>query len=63
LKRKKPYLCAVEEMIQIRRSEYEQLLSQQKALERSVIDTVLKNEHDVFFALKCPANIQSTNST
>jgi hypothetical protein len=34
--KKKPYLCAVEEMIQIRRSEYEQLLPQQKALEEVV---------------------------
>jgi hypothetical protein len=30
---------------------------------RSIIDTAIKNEQDVFFALKCLANIQSTNST
>jgi hypothetical protein len=30
---------------------------------RSVIDTTLKNGQDVFFALKCLANIQITNST
>jgi transposase len=30
---------------------------------RSVIDTTLKNRQDVFFALKCLANIQITNST
>jgi transposase len=30
---------------------------------RSVIDTTIKNEQDVFCALKCMANIQITNST
>ncbi|MDR1666656.1 MAG: transposase, partial [Bacteroidales bacterium] len=30
---------------------------------RSVIDTALKNNQDVCFALKCLANIQITNST
>jgi transposase len=30
---------------------------------RSVIDTTIKNGQDVFFALKCMANIQITNST
>ncbi|MDR2809942.1 MAG: hypothetical protein LBB84_05210, partial [Tannerellaceae bacterium] len=30
---------------------------------RSIIDTAIKNEQDVFVALKCLANIQSTNST
>jgi hypothetical protein len=30
---------------------------------RSVIDTTLKNGQDVFFALKCLANIQITNTT
>ncbi|MDR0757926.1 MAG: transposase [Tannerella sp.] len=30
---------------------------------RSVIDTTIKNKQDVFFALKCLANIQITNST
>jgi hypothetical protein len=30
---------------------------------RSVIDTTLKNEQDVFFALKCLTNIQITNTT
>jgi hypothetical protein len=30
---------------------------------RSVIDTTLKNKQDVFFALKCLANMQITNTT
>jgi hypothetical protein len=30
---------------------------------RSVIDTTIKNGQDVFFALKCLANIQLKNST
>jgi transposase-like protein len=30
---------------------------------RSVIDTTLKNKQDVFFALKCLANIQSANTS
>jgi transposase len=30
---------------------------------RSIIDTAIKNEQDVFFALKCLANIQITNTT
>jgi hypothetical protein len=30
---------------------------------RSIIDTTLKNRQDVFFALKCMANMQITNTT
>jgi hypothetical protein len=36
LKRKNIYLCAVEEMIYIQRSEYEQLISQQEDLQELV---------------------------
>jgi hypothetical protein len=99
-KEKNTYLCAMEEMIHIRRSEYEELIELVRELRAeieslkngrnsktsstapshdinrsnahslrksrgkpSVIDTTLKNKQDVFFALKCLANIQITNST